>query len=85
MGKNSKNKESPNKNMKGGDKMDIEEFIVSGKRGRENSNEDSSSDLGKKPNKIPTSIASSNDNSEGHLFARGMTLQTGHPPRKVVD
>lgn len=62
MGKNNKAKESPSKNSKGGERMDFEEVTVSSKRGRGNSNDDSPSDLDKKPNKISMSITSGNDN-----------------------
>lgn len=64
MGKNNKNKESPNKSMKGEKKMDTEVSTVSSKRGRGNSGDDSPPELCKKPNKIPMNIAYRNDSSE---------------------
>lgn len=67
MGKNSKNKDSPNKSAKGEEKLNTLDKTVSGKRGRESGSEDSPSGSDKKPNKIPMNSAG-NSILERHII-----------------
>lgn len=71
MGKNNKSKDSSNKKNSNKEKMESEEAMTNNKRPRDKSNEDSPSELFKKPNKIASSQTSGSGPSNKSMKGEG--------------